>query len=56
MHLSKLTGYDLWLSQEGDLPDYPYQFAMWQYNKNGTVNGISGNVSFNISFIDFTEK
>ena len=54
--LSKLTGYDLWLSQEGDLPDYPYQFAMWQYNKNGTVNGISGNVSFNISFIDFTEK
>lgn len=54
--LSKLTSYDIWLSQEGDLPDYPYQFSMWQYNKNGSVDGISGRVSFNISFIDYTEK
>lgn len=54
--LSKLTSYDIWLSQEGDLPDYPYQFSMWQYNKSGNVDGISGNVSFNISFIDYTEK
>lgn len=54
--LSKLSSYDVWLSQEGDLPDYPYQFSMWQYNKSGNVDGISGNVSFNISFIDFTEK
>ena len=54
--LSKLSAYDIWLSQEGDLPDYPYQFSMWQYNKGGNVDGISGNVSFNISFIDFTEK
>ena len=54
--LSKLTSYDVWLSEEGDLPDYPYQFSMWQYNKSGTVDGIVGNVSFNISFIDYTEK
>lgn len=54
--LTKLTSYDIWLSQEGDLPDYPYQFSMWQYNKSGTIDGISGNVSFNISFIDYTEK
>lgn len=54
--LSKLTAYDIWLSQEGDLPDYPYQFSMWQYNTSGAVDGISGNVSFNISFIDYTEK
>ena len=54
--LAKLTAYDIWLSQEGDLPDYPYQFSMWQYNKSGAVDGISGNVSFNISFIDYTEK
>ena len=54
--MSKLTSYDIWLSQEGDLPDYPYQFSMWQYNKSGTVDGIIGNVSFNISFIDYTEK
>ena len=54
--LLKLTSYDVWLSGEGDLPDYPYQFSMWQYNKNGNADGISGNVSFNISFIDYTEK
>ena len=54
--LSKLTSYDVWLGEEGDLPDYPYQFSMWQYNKSGTVDGIVGNVSFNISFIDYTEK
>lgn len=54
--LSKLSSYDIWLSDEGDLPDYPYQFSMWQYNKSGSIDGISGNVSFNISFIDFTEK
>lgn len=54
--LLKLNDYDIWLAQEGDLPDYPYQFSMWQYNKKGTVDGISKEVSFNISFIDFTEK
>ena len=54
--LMKLNSYDIWLAQEGDLPDYPYQFSMWQYNKAGSVDGISKDVSFNISFIDFTEK
>lgn len=54
--LPKLTSYDVWLSEEGDLPDYPYQFSMWQYNKSGAIDGIVGNVSFNISFIDYTEK
>lgn len=54
--LMKLSSYDIWLAQEGDLPDYPYQFSMWQYNKKGTIDGISKEVSFNISFIDFTEK
>ena len=54
--LSKLTSYDVWLSEEGDLPDYPYQFSMWQYNKSGTIDGIVGNVSLNVSFIDYTEK
>lgn len=54
--LSKLTDYDFWLKQEGDLPDYPYKFSMWQYNRKGSVNGISGYVSLNISFVDFSQK
>ncbi len=54
--LSKLSGYDVWLSQPGDMPDYPYQFTMWQYNKSAEVDGIAGYVNLNLSFIDYTEK
>ncbi len=54
--LSKLTGYDMWLAQSGDIPDYPYKFNMWQYNTKGLVDGISGYVNLDISFIDYSEK
>ena len=54
--MSKLTDFDVWFSQEKDLPDYPYKFSMWQYKKNGTVDGVSGFVDLNISFVDYTEK
>ena len=54
--LSKLTDYDIWLSQPGDLPDYPYKFTMWQYNKTASVDGIYGYANLNISFIDYSEK
>lgn len=54
--MSKLTAYDVWLSQEADIPDYPYQFAMWQYSRTGSIDGIAGYVDLNISFIDYSEK
>lgn len=56
--LSKLVNdFDIWLSMPGiDTPDYPYKFAMWQYNSQGTIDGISGSVNFNISFIDYSIK
>lgn len=54
--MSKLTAYDVWLTQPGDIPDYPYKFTMWQYDTKGQVDGISGYVNLNISFIDYTEK
>lgn len=54
--LTRLNEYDIWLSQVGDLPDYPYKFSMWQYSNSGTVDGISGKVNMNISFIDYSEK
>lgn len=54
--LSKLTGYDVWLSQLEDVPDYPYRFSMWQYDRQASIDGISGNASLNISFIDYSEK
>ncbi len=54
--MSKLTSFDVWLSQTQDIPDYPYNFAMWQYDYEGSVDGIVGDVNLNISFIKYTEK
>lgn len=54
--LSQLEAYDIWLSQPGDIPDYPYQFVMWQYSTEASVDGIAGYVDLNLSFIDYSEK
>ncbi len=56
LDLTELEDYDVWLSQYEDIPDYPYKFTMWQYTNQGTVDGISGKVDLNISFIDYSEK
>lgn len=54
--LSKLQGYDVWLSQEEEIPDYPYLYSMWQYNTDGTVNGIDGGADLNICFVNYSER
>ena len=53
---SKLTEYDIWLSQETDIPDYPYRFTLWQYTKRASIDGIAGYVNLNLSFVDYKEK
>lgn len=55
LDLDSLSKYDVWLSQEGDAPDYPYQFNMWQYTKAGSVKGVEGDVSLSISFKDYSK-
>ncbi len=55
----ELKDYDVWLSD--DLrpeigTDYPYEFTMWQYTRNGHVDGISGEVDINLYFINSKEK
>lgn len=56
LDLEKLQDYDVWLSQEADTPDYPYEYTMWQYNKSGTVSGISGTADLNISLVNYSGK
>lgn len=51
-----LIGYDIWLSQEGDIPDFPYSFQMWRYTEHGTIQGVAGDVSLNICFTDYSVK
>lgn len=53
LDLTQLFDYSIYLSQEGDIPDYPYEFAMWEYKQDAKINGIVGNVSMTISFIDY---
>lgn len=54
--LSKLSDYDIWLSQNSDIPDYPYRFSMWQYSNTGDIDGLSGYADLNITFIDYSAK
>ena len=54
--LTKFEKYDIWLTQEDDIPDYPYTYSMWQYTRQGEVYGIEGYVDLNISFIDYSAR
>lgn len=54
--LAKLQDYDVWLAQEQDIPDYPYQFAMWQYTTTGVLNGVTGDASLNLCFVDYSDR
>lgn len=54
--LAKLQDYDVWLAQETDMPDYPYQYAMWQYSTSGVLNGITGDANLNICFIGYSQR
>lgn len=54
--LSKFENYDIWLSQEDDVPDYPYEYSMWQYSRQGEVSGVDGYVDLNISFVDYSAR
>ena len=54
--IAKLQDYDVWLTQDADIPDYPYEYAMWQYTTTGTVNGITGNADLNICFIGYSQR
>lgn len=54
--LTKLQSYDVWLAQEEDMPDYPYQYTMWQYATDGVVNGVTGDANLNICFVGYSQR
>lgn len=54
--MTGLLQYDVWLSQEEEAPDYPYQFTMWQYTTDGVLNGVPGDVGLDISFVNYSER
>ncbi|MGN0165750.1 MAG: glycoside hydrolase family 25 protein [Lachnospiraceae bacterium] len=51
----QLAEYDVWYAYYGEDPILPYDFAIWQYSSQGSVNGIEGPVDMNIMFKDVFE-
>ncbi len=56
LNIEELADYDVWLADEKIPTDYPYRFSMWQYNKKGHIDGITGDIDLDISFIDYEKK
>lgn len=48
--LSQLADIDIWYCEYADVPNFYYQFSMWQYSSTATVDGIEGAVDLNICF------
>ncbi len=46
--LAKLADIELWLASYENVPDFYYDFGMWQYSMEGTVDGINGTVDLNV--------
>lgn len=54
--LAQLQNYDVWLSQDEDIPDYPYQYTMWQYTTTGVLNGVTGDANLNLCFVSYSDR
>ncbi len=52
--LSGLNNIHFWLAEYGDTPSFYYDYKIWQYTMEGSVDGISGNVDMNICVRDFS--
>ncbi len=53
LDLERLTDYDIWFAGYINIPEYPYDFKIWQYTESGTVDGIEGNVDMNVGFMEY---
>ncbi len=50
---ASLGGYKIWLAQYASTPTYKGKYDMWQYTEKGKVNGVTGNVDMNISYLGY---
>ena len=50
LDMEELTDYDFWYADYHELPQNPYDYAIWQYSETGAVPGINANVDLNIRF------
>lgn len=50
--LAQLLDYPLWMAQYQSVPDFFYDFDLWQYTDSGSVAGIGTPVDLNVRFIE----
>jgi len=48
--LDEVSEYPIWVAEYSTTPSFPHSFQMWQYTKNGSVDGIEGDVDMNLWF------
>lgn len=53
LDLAKLSGYDMWYAEFRSIPSFYYDFAMWQYTKEGNVPGIEKTVPVTLCFKNY---
>ena len=53
LDLSELSDCRIWYAQYAAFPSREDAFAIWQYSSSGRIDGINGNVDYNISFVDY---
>ena len=51
LHTDQLEDYCIWLAEYRNVPIYQGYYQMWQYTSKGSIDGISGNVDMNISYL-----
>lgn len=53
LELSRLTAFDKWVANYISQPGYVGSYGMWQRSSQGRVNGITGNVDIDESYLDY---
>jgi GH25 family lysozyme M1 (1,4-beta-N-acetylmuramidase) len=53
LDMSSLSGYQNWLAQYSSKPTYEGEYSMWQYTSAGSVDGITGRVDLNLSYMAY---
>ena len=53
LDITRIADYNKWFAQYFRKPFFPYAFQIWQYSSSGRIDGINGNVDYNISFVDY---
>jgi GH25 family lysozyme M1 (1,4-beta-N-acetylmuramidase) len=51
LNMDELSGYNIWLAEYRQTPDYEGKYDMWQYTSSGSVAGIEGRVDLNVSYM-----